>query len=74
MPRAWVPGPPDRVQVYGFTKESECPARAFAPLVSPGKTFGRPLLVGVREEYAGLGLRHGEPAIRVDGEPCDDDL
>ena len=26
------------------------------------------------EEDCGVGLRHGEPAIRVDGEPCDDDL
>ena len=28
----------------------------------------------VLEEYFGLGLRHGEPSIRVDGEPCDDDM
>ena len=28
----------------------------------------------VLEEYFGLGLRHGEPFIRVDGEPCDDDM
>ena len=33
-----------------------------------------PVLVEVLEEYSGLGLRHGEPAIRGDGEPCDDDL
>ena len=28
----------------------------------------------VLEEYFGLGLRHREPSIRVDGEPCDDDI
>ena len=27
----------------------------------------------VLEEYFGLGHWHGEPSIRVDGEPCDDD-
>ena len=31
-------------------------------------------VVEVLEEYCGLGLRHGEPSIRVDGEPCDDDM
>jgi len=33
-----------------------------------------PVVVEVLEEYFGLGLRHGEPSIRVDGEPCDDDM
>ena len=41
---------------------------------------GRPGLLGchvvveVLEEYFGLGLRHGEPSTRGDGEPCDDDM
>ena len=30
--------------------------------------------MSVLEEYFGLGLWHGEPSIRVDGEPCDDDM
>ena len=28
----------------------------------------------VLEEYFGLGLRHGEPSIRGDVEPCDGDV
>ena len=32
------------------------------------------LVIEVVEKYLGLGLRHCDPAIRVDGEPCDDDL
>ena len=48
--------------------------RWFAPPASPRKTFGCPLVIEVVEEYVGLGLRHGDPAIRGDGEPCEDDL
>ena len=40
----------------------------------PRKTFGCPLFIEVVEQYVGLGLRHRDPAIRVDREPCDDDL
>ena len=39
-----------------------------------GQTLGRPVVLEVLEEYSGPGLCHGEPTIRVDGEPCDDDL
>ena len=71
------------VSIEGVAKESKCPASeiggagrdgGFAPPASPRKTFGCPLVIEVVEEYVGLGLRHGDPAIRVDGEPCEDDL
>ena len=42
----------------------------FAPLA----TFGCPVVVDVLEEYFGLGLRHVATSIKVDGEPCDDDV
>ena len=74
VPRAGVPGLLGRDLVDGITGESEGPACAFAPRAWPGKTSGRPFLVEVLEEYSNLRLRHGDPVIRGDGEPCDDDL
>ena len=67
--------------IEGVAKESKCLASEIdagpdggALPSTPRKTLGCPLLIEVVEEYFGLGLRHGDPAIRVDGEPCDDDV
>ena len=57
-PRAWVPGLPGRVQVYGVTRESECPANAFAPRSVARATRASDSGSGLGRDQALMLIRH----------------